>query len=316
MTLNIRDRLSDPILDDLYSREVVIDNRDNSSDLENYQILVEIDDNKLLFQSEKGIRFVDENLKILDYWEKSDLKEWVEVTKVVGNKATSIKMLQKEGLNSASDGDETFEFFDDFRGTSLDVNKWDEDAVNDITHEVNDSFKFKDATKSGNTYWIYNNTDTGSQHQAKWTPISSFVLEYESKISDVAVDEVGEGGIALIGSDDKITACVFHADGWNFVTRPIIGYGFVEGNTGSTIFVSNGDERNFRYIVDNNSVKIYQKPTNAESWVLYVDGVASDIAKIALAAGAYGSDPYLDYVEITNVRARKYTSPEPTVVIT
>ena len=66
MTLAIQDHFADPILDNLPSREINIDNRGNSSELTDYQVNVDVS-NRV---NQQGIRFVDENLQIIDYWEE------------------------------------------------------------------------------------------------------------------------------------------------------------------------------------------------------------------------------------------------------
>lgn len=309
-----------------YRNPVTIKNK-TWDDLSNYQVLVELSSSNFDFdlaQSDgSDIRFTDSDGNLLGYWIESwdkaseSASVWVKVPSIPASpdKTEIFMYYGNPSVSSASDGDATFEFFDDFEGTSLDTEKWDEDAVNDITHEVNGYFRFKDATKSGNTYWVYDNTDTGSQHQAKWTLISSFVLEYRSKISDTAASQMGEGGIALVGADNRISANIMHVDGSGNAIDPVLGYIFVEGTTGSSVSVSDGDERDIRYVVNGSNVKIYQKPTSSGSWTLAVEGTSSDIAKIALVAGAFGGYPYLNYIEITNVRIRKYVSPEPTISI-
>ena len=109
MTLSIQDHFADPILDDLPIREIDIDNRGNSSELTDYQITVDVSNHV----DQQGIRFVDENLQIVDYWEEDSNTIWAEIPKIVGSKTSAIRMIHGD-VDSASDGDATFEFFDDF----------------------------------------------------------------------------------------------------------------------------------------------------------------------------------------------------------
>ena len=193
------------------------------------------------------------------------------------------------------------------------LDKWTEDAVNDITHLIDNGFRFKDATKSAGTYWIYDNSDIGSQHQAKWAPLNAFIVEWDSKISDTAAAQMGEGGVALIGSDNKISANIDHSDDVGDGISIKVSHIFVEATTGAEITgLANGDERDFRYIVNGTSVKIYEKAASADTYNLKADGNSSDIAKVALTAGAFGGYSFLDHIEIRKLRIRKYASPEPT----
>lgn len=79
------------------------------------------------------IRFTDnDGDTLLDYWleEKTDssvAKFWVEVADNLNSGNVVIYVYYgNSGASSVSDGDDTFLFFDDFLGSSLDTDKWDE----------------------------------------------------------------------------------------------------------------------------------------------------------------------------------------------
>jgi len=117
MTLSIQDHFADPILDDLPTREIYIDNRDNSSELTDYQVMVDVSNHV----DKQGMRFVDENLQIIDYWEEDSDTVWMEIPKITGSKASAIRMMCGD-VDNKSDGSATFEFFDDF--------EYDDDPIN------------------------------------------------------------------------------------------------------------------------------------------------------------------------------------------
>lgn len=219
------------------------------------------------------------------------------------------------GATSLSNGNSVFEFFDDFSGTTLNTGKWTVNAVNSISYTVNGYFRFTDATKSEGTYWIYGNSNSGSQHQAIWTPLSSFIVEWRSTISDTSSNQMGEGSVAIVGSDNLITAYITHTDSQGASLIPSYGYIFVEATTGSGASVSNGDIRDFKYVISGSTITIYQKPASSDSWTQVATATSSSVSKIALAAGAYGGYPFLNYIQIDNVRARKYASTEPSASI-
>lgn len=196
-------------------------------------------------------------------------------------------------------------------GSASDINatKWTEDAVNyiqyELTNQTDSYFRFAAAEAS----WIANNGNTGSQHQATWTPLNSFIVDYTSKLGDKDVIwYMGVGGIALVGSDDKISAIIAHSDEIATSVTPEIGPIFVESSTASDISVSHEDERNFRYVVNGTSVEILQKATSAAEYSSVLNGTSADIAKLALVAGRYLTQPYLDYVDISNLFVRKYAN--------
>ena len=66
---------------------------------------------------------------LLDLWiESSDsntAKIWVEVDSIAGTGNTTIYLYYgNAGASAVSDGDDTFPFFDDFPGSSVDTGKW------------------------------------------------------------------------------------------------------------------------------------------------------------------------------------------------
>ncbi|RLG20061.1 hypothetical protein DRN77_08140, partial [Methanosarcinales archaeon] len=108
MTLAIQDHFADPILDALPTREIDIDNRGNSSELTDYQVAVDVSNHI----DQQCVRFVDENLQIVDYWEEDSDIAWAELPKIIGGKVSSVRMLYGD-VDIASDGEATFDDFID-----------------------------------------------------------------------------------------------------------------------------------------------------------------------------------------------------------
>lgn len=132
----IVDHFADPVLDDMIEREILVDNRENGNELEEYQVNLVIDEKQLFFEAQDGLRFVDENLKIIDHWNESfPSKQWQEVPKIPPSAICAFRMLDgNPSANSASSGDDTFTFFDDFEDESIDTNKWSA-ATNGVATE-------------------------------------------------------------------------------------------------------------------------------------------------------------------------------------
>jgi len=118
-----------------YSREIIIDNSQNSNNLNDYQILVTIDtsyliSNNYLKSDCSDIRFLDSDKNtLLNYWIESgcntnNTKIWVKVNIPANSNKIIYFVSGNEILNSASNGDLVFDFFDDFEGTSLNTSKW------------------------------------------------------------------------------------------------------------------------------------------------------------------------------------------------
>ena len=114
-----------------WQHRVCIDNKQNSSDLEDYQIKVSITDSGMIAKMKEDggdIRFYA-GLTKLSYWiEKktsSEMIVWVKVPSIPGSSTTRIYMYYgNPSASSESNGEVVFEFFDDFEETSLDTNKW------------------------------------------------------------------------------------------------------------------------------------------------------------------------------------------------
>ena len=105
--------------------------------LTNYQVKVVINTQELIsagkMQSNgNDIRFTTSNgMTSIDYWIESGINTastviWVEVPSVPAGNSTTYMYYGNTSATAASSGDNTFLFFDDFLGTSLDTtNKWD-----------------------------------------------------------------------------------------------------------------------------------------------------------------------------------------------
>ena len=96
------------------------------------------------------IRFTNSDGDLLDYWIESQTSVsadiWVELD-VVGNGNNTFYMYYLNlSAGSYSDGEDTFPFFDDFSGTSLDTDKWTQ--VNGVTPSF--SSGYMTATADGN----------------------------------------------------------------------------------------------------------------------------------------------------------------------
>jgi len=107
-----------------------------AGDLTNYPIRIDLNSSNVgsnFDWSNNGddIRFTNSTDDELNFWiENWDSTEqeaiiWVNVTYLANNQNTTIYMYYgNSGASSESNGTATFEFFDDFEGTSLDSNKW------------------------------------------------------------------------------------------------------------------------------------------------------------------------------------------------
>ncbi len=116
-----------------YQRENVI--LENSGDtLTDYQVMIDL--KRIDFPSEAlsngaDVRFADANGKELDYWIENwdyagkNARIWVKVQNIPANGEAKIRMhYGNPSAISSSNGEATFDFFDDFEEASLNANKW------------------------------------------------------------------------------------------------------------------------------------------------------------------------------------------------
>ena len=194
----------------------------------------------------------------------------------------------------------------------LSSSKWSVNAIGEMYYApVGNKLLILDAYKSGGDYWIYGNADAGNQHQAVFSPPSNFAVRWKQKVWDeFQAGAMGQLGVALVGADDLISAYAEASDEMNGAISLQKGkYTFIESSSATATSLTSPDERIYEIRVIGSDVKIFDETENA----VVLTGSSTDIAKIAIAVGAYGGYPWLDEAIINFVIVRKYTEPEPSV---
>ena len=308
-----------------YKRPIAISN--SGSSLTNYQIKITLTSSNFDFSKTNSngedIRFSDDsNTTTLNYWiEKWDAINqqavlWVKVPSIPSGSSNISVYYGSQTLQSESNGTNTFLFFDDFTGSSLNSSKWEIDAVGTIDETVNNEIILTGGRSSSSTYWIYNTTDTGNQHRAKING-SQFIIPSQCTIEwngKAISGDMAQTGIGLIKStDNTVRAYLAISDGSGGNGCAPSLWGFVEGTTGSgTITV--GQYKNFRLIKNGSAITGYQKDTSSESWTQMLTGTSSNIDRMAITQGTYGGYTY-EQMALDNIKVREYSSAEPTIVV-
>lgn len=311
-------------------KQITIINSLNPNPLTDYQVRLTINYEPYMKPDFSDLRFTYSNGQtLIPYWIEEHVnsisaKIWVRVPNIPASGTTRVYMYY--GNPAATDignGTATFEFFDDFAGTILDPEKWTENAVNSITHTVDSHFRFEDATKSGPAYWIYGDSRgrIGSQHQANWTPLTQFVVEFKSALSETDSTQMGEGFVGVISNTNTVIGVAGYQDwmGGSYDSQRAV----ITENSASSLGLGVAKRSDSQYDaykavgqIDTTSWKIIYAGTTLkfyDSDGFYAEAsVSSPVSKIALAAGAYGGYPYLDYVQIDYVFIHKYAVIEPT----
>jgi hypothetical protein len=300
---------------------ITINNIQNPSNFTNFQILVKINYDSDMQANFSDLRFTwynktSGNEIAIFYWVENQTNSnsafiWLNVPNITKSDYDTVYVYYKNTsiVGSQSNGTAVFDFFDDFSGASLDTNKWTANAVNTITYSISSGkLRITDATKSSSTYWIYDNTDTGSQHQAKFGIVNNVTIEWISTASDTVASYMGQVGLALVDSSNKIRSYLCHYDG-SGTTLSLVRYWQYETTTGSEA-ASSGEVKSYKIIRNGTTVRFYINDTLKATGTL-----TGTPATLAVAVGAYGGYSFLDYVDLDNVKTRKFADPEPTYSI-
>ncbi|WP_406656961.1 DUF2341 domain-containing protein [Methanolobus sp. ZRKC2] len=252
------------------------------------------------------LRFTDENETLLPYWieEKTNgisAKVWVKVPVIDGTNGTAIKMYYGNSIiSSAENGDDVFEFFDDFDGTSLDTSKWSEYQPSNGACTLSDSVATIDFASAHNTFYaIYTNDEIVldqyiiTAYSKPGTGKHSCLIAFGDEACSLAPHS-GLYGVSLYARPSPENNCVFsYNDGSN------AGYTFENLNTAYCKYemVSTGD-----------TVEMYRDEDLLESKTLSLTGTN----KLYFSGDQYSSDSktLVDYVFV-----RKYAADEPTYTI-
>ena len=213
----------------LYQREITIQENSGTT-LANYQVLVELTGSDFPTETQSDgddIRFTGADGKELSYWiEEYDYsgkhaKIWVKVPNVPANSEAKIKMYYgNPSASSQSNGDATFDIFEDF---DVDDGKWTE-------YDPNNKIELDYTTDHRLVFNNWIRTDPG--YVAKSCSIQNFVEEYEIDITNYwgNANTIGSGFSDTLGTRDQWqngVGTVFYA-GFGDIRSYILA--FVEGN--------------------------------------------------------------------------------------
>ncbi len=115
-----------------------------------YQMIFDINYESEMQSDFDDLRFASENGTLLPYWieSKTDFisaKVWVKIPEIDGTNGATVKMYYGNSkAEPQSNGDEVFEFFDDFEGTSLNTSKWSVNLQSTGTYSVSNGVLYLD----------------------------------------------------------------------------------------------------------------------------------------------------------------------------
>jgi len=299
----------------------------SGNDLSDYQVRIEITDSAF-FEECTDRKFIEcyfqDGSWIPHYTEEFDPSAnkaviWVKVPQIPANGAVKVLIkVNPTRTEDLSDGEAVFDFFDDFEGDGLDTGKWTVDYTGSVTYElVSGNLRITDAAKSDGTYWIYNNTDTGSQIKANFTLLDRMIIEWKQKMeTQSSIEQMGEVGIGLCKSDKTVEVYLAMFDSIASVVEYKMGYDIINGQAKTQTVTINADTYYVMRIVrDGENYKL--EAVDMQGNVVYSAVTGSSVAAIeymAICVGAYGGEPF-SVMQIDWIRVRKYVEPEPSVSV-
>jgi len=166
--------------------------------------------------------------------------------------------------------------------------KWTRNVFGNITDSVSGDGEEKvtDATKSGNAYWIYDQTDTANQHRAKVKlPSPPFNVEFDVKADDTVAGQMGQVGIGLTDIDGfiQVFAGLYDSQGGSIDLRK---QAIITGTASNQAAVS-GTKYHFKIVVTATTITVY-----VDDVQLATKAAAPSLVYLSIAIGAYGGYNY------------------------
>lgn len=289
-----------------WDRKIYIDNRENTSDLDDYQVKIEITDTNTLNKMKdnaEDIRFYAGTTR-LSYWieEKtpSKLVVWVKIPYIPGSGYTFINMIFGNVVaESESDGEKVFEFFEDFdpdkRSWTVLSGTWS----NEAGYEGNSKRGVHDGT-----------TGARKTLAGEYIDLADFILHVKMRctVSGSLANVIYRAQTNGNDDNDRLWARIDYREGTKW-------YGFYlikdEGGTETVTSISGSPQLNQWYDV---MIKVH-----GDTHELYVDGNFIISQTTTITSAGYillqvedksGDDAWFD-----NIFIRKYTDPEPSVSV-
>ena len=277
-------------------RQPITITEQSGNTLTDYQVKLTIDTASLISAGKMNsdcsdIRFTDENDNPLPYWIESGCNSdntivWVKVPEIPANGQATIYMYYgNSNAESESNGENVFEFFDDFEGTSLDTSKWS------ILGNPSISMSGSQITISSSI----------KEHDSIYTQLFSLplVLEWKTITTD-GQQSIGIWNPLPTGTDRDVI-WVFDQDG------NLKSYHMVD-NTATNDYNQPGNaEGRFQLKTDGNIYSLLQDGIERVSSVSW--GTAEDSFYIVIDS-YYAGSITIDYIFL-----HQYASTEPTYSI-
>jgi|GEM_PF-2102289 len=249
------------------------------------------------------IRFTaDDGTTQLDYWRESytsgdNAVFWIEFPAIPASSdsANFYIYYDNSSASSATNGDETFVFFDDFTGTTIDTDKWNEtDTGGNLSQ--NDKIILYDGTGAWTTTGLF--TDSNFARTS-----GNAYREFRCKYQPMCQRGASYQDTTMLGWKNT-------AAGVNYAEMPHATYYITDGYDIHVYedSIARGDVGDFvaetqywlKTTLTSNGAKYYNS-TDGDSWTLLYTGTASSASPLKVGFTHYqGGDSYVDDVFVRN----------------
>ena len=286
--------------------EITIDNSANSNDLTDYQVLLEIVNDSTFFEDckneQKYLEFYDtDKATLLNHFVEEfdttnkNAKIWIKVPSIPANSTKTIYLkINTRRTTDLSNGENVFDFFDDFEGTEIDSDKWKTNSPNFSVE--NSIIKFW-GDWNGNNYYL-------NTLQAFNSP--------KKIIGKWRIGQIGEDTDLFVGfrtSDTGVQSkngydCYYDGQGTGkYYEKSIMRLTEAYVLCGK---VTDTEWHKFKIIFKTDEIKFWDDLLGECS--MSGEGLSSFYLSIGADADSSDRFAYIDFIAMA-----KYTEPEPTV---
>jgi len=252
----------------LYRKSLTLSNGNGT--VVNYQVNVTINTAALVtatkLQSDcDDIRFVDGNGNLLNYWlddetacNTTSTSFWVKTSSLPTGTSQIYVYYGNPTANGVSNGDSTFEFFDDFAvGPTLDGTKWEINPAGGTLPYTVTGGKFS-ITGNPTKYWMYNLNEVPSQHTMKYGTINNVALEWKASGYGANNLRCGQWGIGYLASNRATIGVTIFSDGTTNDAGMTTHHWFSFASVGTYFTAGTTLTKKFKYTNVNNAINTYE----------------------------------------------------------
>jgi len=246
------------------------------------------------------IRITDVNGKVLPIWIETGTNAcnttttaiWTKVPAISTTGTTVFLYYGNSSTTNTQNGDNVFEFFDDFSDNNINTQKW---TVNDQTGALTTTETTSVLRRSGTTSLA-----------DKWSQISSTISLDNFRITDfqtrVNSHPSGEGVMSVYGGTYLRESNGGSGWKWQYYTT-----GWFD--VGNSAVVNGGSFINISTVSESTGLTIYENGTNIGKRSY---AISSGTSPLGFSVRQYNAGESLS-IDIDNIRVRKYTTTPPTV---